>query len=87
MVTLLYDCEVAVFAIACHVVPLSVENSHLTIVPTCPVKAIVPLLPVPAQYVLPPVAVPPTDGASSIIVTALEFGVHGAPGVIVQVNW
>ena len=54
--------------------------------PVCPLSVILPLL-LPLQTMVAPAVVPPTDGASLVIVTVLELGVHGAAGVIVQVNW
>jgi hypothetical protein len=82
----MYDWDVPVLAIACQVVPLSIDDSHLKTAPNCPERVIAPLALVPAQKVVPPAVEPPMDGASSLIVTVLEFGVHGAAGVIVQVN-
>ena len=84
--TFMYVCDVPVFATGDQVTPLSVEDSHLITPPVCPLSEIVPLLPLPAQKVLAPVVVPPTEGALSVIITKLEFGVHGSAGVIVQVN-
>jgi hypothetical protein len=83
----MYDSDVAVLAIGCQVAPLSIDDSHLITAPNCPESVIAPLALVPAQKVLPPAVVPPMEGASSVIVTILEFGVQGAAGVIVQVNW
>jgi hypothetical protein len=78
---------VLVLAIDCHVAPLSVDDSHLKIAPSCPDSVIVPLILLPVQKAVAPAVVPPTEGASSVIVAELEFGEHGADGVIVQVNW
>ena len=67
------------------VAKLLVDDSHLNIDPTCPVSVIVPPLPV-EQTVAPPLVVPPTDGASSVITTELKLDGQGAGGVIVQVK-
>lgn len=85
-VKLVYCCDVVVLPIVVHVVPLSVENSHLIIFPACPERVIVPPL-LPEHTVASVLVVPPTVGASSVITTELEFVGQGAAAVIVQVNW
>jgi hypothetical protein len=82
----MYVSVVVVLAIACQLVPLSIDDSHLITAPICPVSVMLPLL-LPLQTVVAPAVVPPIEGKASVIVTVLEFGVHGGAGVIVQVNW
>jgi hypothetical protein len=82
-----YGCVVLVLTIGTQVVPLSMDDSHLTTLPTWPVNVIEPLTLLPEQKLLAPAVVPPTEGRSFVIVTELELGVQGADGVIVQVNW
>ena len=86
MVVKLTNARVVVVLKTCvQVVPLSVDDSHLLILPFWPDKVMFPPL-LPAHAVTPPSVVPPTVGVSSMTVTELEFGGQGAAGVIVQVN-
>ena len=72
--------------IAFQVAPLSVEDSHLNMLPICPVNVITPLMLLPAQKAIVPAVVPPADGASSVMITEAEFAKQGAAAFIVQVN-
>ena len=55
-------------------------------VPTWPVKVMVPEL-LPEHTVAAPEVVPPAVVGSMTIVTVLELGAQGTCGVMVQVNW
>ncbi len=69
---------VVVFAIVTGVTKLSVELSHLTMLPVCPASVKVPEL-VPEQTAALVVTVPPTVTGSMVRLAATEFAEEQVP--------
>ena len=67
-----------------HVVPL-VELSHLITFPTCPLRLIEPVF-VPAQTVVAPADVPPSDSGLIVIETLLLDGAQLEAPLIVHLK-
>ncbi|OPZ48349.1 MAG: hypothetical protein BWY95_00884 [Bacteroidetes bacterium ADurb.BinA104] len=65
-----------------HVVPPSVELSHLMTDPVCP-DSVSRVLLVPVQTVVPPIMAPPTDVESIVTLTGSEEGsLQAAPFIL-----
>lgn len=69
---------VDVFAILDQLTPPLIEDSHLTILPVCPLKVKVPLFE-PAQTELAPATDPPAVTGLTVIVAAAEFAAGHVP--------
>ena len=67
-----YACEVVMFAMLFQVNPPSMENCHMVTAPVCPERVSTPAFPL-AHTVASAATLPPTEGASTVMVAGAEF--------------
>ena len=69
-----------------QVVPASIDDCHLVIVPVCP-ESVSKALVLPEQMVVPPATPPPTEVGFTVTVVADELAELHTPLVTTALNW